>query len=99
MRSCLTFTIVRLSGVYTSSRRFATTPSSPAPSNVENHDAATSRSVLDGVRNTGAPTAQLGLEQRMALTQRHIEQRPVTEGEEVERHERRRRLPGQHPHA
>jgi hypothetical protein len=49
-----TFTIERLSGVYGPSRRFATTPSRPAPSNSTNHRRAVAGSVVLGHRWTGA---------------------------------------------
>src|SRR4051812_18627540 len=48
---------VRLSGVYGSVSRLATTPSSPAPSNSLNQRLATSASVVDGHRYTGGSAA------------------------------------------
>ncbi len=52
-RSCLTFSITRLSDSYASAVGFAITPSRPAPSNRENQSAATFRSRVAGVKWSG----------------------------------------------
>ncbi|CAM5447548.1 hypothetical protein SCYAM73S_08267 [Streptomyces cyaneofuscatus] len=54
VRSCLILYITRVSGRYGRSSGLATIPSSPAPSYRSNQSRASSMSVVDGARSTGA---------------------------------------------